>query len=190
MILTYKKSKILKILIITLIALASNAMEFCFKKGPPIHKTRLEIKQYLVSGEKVKIISNRHCLELELRPERYDFISKIIHAHYRSKLMPSTAPRFHSEFCKFKLKEETTVKEKTVESTSELIATSGDDMDLDLGGTLVEMTCHKKQGLHLVEIRKKGRKEMVNLDLSSGKWFDLSAIANLEGKKYSLMVIE
>lgn len=104
--------------------------------------------------------------------------------------MPSTAPRFHSEFCKFKLKEETTVKEKTVESTSELIATSGDDMDLDLGGTLVEMTCHKKQGLHLVEIRKKGRKEMVNLDLSSGKWFDLSAIANLEGKKYSLMVIE
>lgn len=192
MILTYKKKReILKIFIISLIALTSNALEFCFKKGPLIHQTRLEIKEYLIEGESIKIISNRHCLELKLRPDRLDFISKIIRAQFGHRLEKSSALPVIVDYCKFKLKETTKLQEKVSESVSELITSMGHGLDIELGTKKFTMICHKKAGEYMLDLKEHNkRKSLVSLNLELNKWFDLSAVSNLEGKSYSLMVIE
>ncbi|AYF45681.1 hypothetical protein BALOs_2689 [Halobacteriovorax sp. BALOs_7] len=166
-------------------------MEFCFKKGPSIHATRLKIKEYLIEGESIKILPKSHCLDVKVKPTRQIFISKIIKSHFRSDIEVNTIPIFNSEFCKFKLKEETTIEDKVSESISELISMNGDEFDLDLSGTQLSMICHKKAGSYSLDlISKNTRKDLLNIKLETGKWFDLSTLSSLEGKKFSLMVIE
>lgn len=191
MIRIFKKRKNLNLVLgILFFSHSALASEYCFNNTRPIHSIRYELKTFLVKGETAVINSRQNCISVNTRPERTVFISKLIHSNFSKLMVSSTDVPYRKELCKLKLKELTTVKDKTSEDISELVSTEGNTFELDLGGQLISFVCKKYAGKLVLDLGKKSEQKLTSLSLKMGTWVDLSTFSTLDGKTFSLMAVE
>lgn len=209
MTLTYKKkNKTLSFILLLFTILFTsyvNAKTYCFDKESSLYILRMEIKEFLLEGESVKIMPKEHCLDVTTQPSRSMFVDSLINKKF--KVLTSNLEIQARSFCKLKVKEETfshnnqtvlkignptQTKESAMKKESEkvydVIGMEGRYINITVDETNLKIICNSNREIYLLDVAIEGSLDTkTTFTTTPGEWLDISSFARSSNKNNDLI---